>query len=104
MLTPRVFSPAQSTRFIPDESTPNPPRRFLADFYLFELRPSRDPARVGQVGGHAVLAPSFSHYHATSPAWTKGRPGGIRHLPYGRGTRRPKNGLSRPHCDLATST
>jgi hypothetical protein len=45
MLTLRVFSPAQSVRFTPAESTPNPPRRFLADFYQFEVRPSRDPAR-----------------------------------------------------------
>jgi hypothetical protein len=39
MLTQRVFSPAQSTRFIPDESTPNPPRRFLADFYRLSFVP-----------------------------------------------------------------
>jgi hypothetical protein len=36
MLALRVFSPAQPARFTPDESTSNPPRRFLADFYLFE--------------------------------------------------------------------
>lgn len=40
--TLRVFSPAQSVRFTPAESTPNPPRRFLADFYQFEVRPSRE--------------------------------------------------------------
>jgi len=44
-ITLRVFSPAQSVRFTPAESTPNPPRRFLADFYQFEVRPSREPAR-----------------------------------------------------------
>jgi hypothetical protein len=37
--TLRVFSPAQSTRFIPDESTSNPPRRFPADFYRLSVVP-----------------------------------------------------------------
>ena len=45
MLTLRVFSPAQSARFPPGESTPNPPRRFPADFYQFDVRPSRESAR-----------------------------------------------------------
>src|ERR1017187_9481705 len=35
----RVFSPAQSPRFTPDESTSNPPRRFPADFCRLSVVP-----------------------------------------------------------------